>query len=213
MSYVFANNVQTTLAAAASSTSTTLTLASSANLPALAAGEIMPITLNDAATGTIYEICYVTAISGATLTVTRAEEGTTAQNWSVGDFAYGAWTAGTVQGLIQVPYSISGGISGAIGASQYVMFFLADRAINIPANFAGSLSKVLTAFTSAATYTIYHNGVSAGTISFSASGTVGTFSTSTAFTLAIGDSLTIEAPSTADATAANLALTIQATLA
>ncbi len=213
MSYVFANNVQTTLASAASSTATTLTLASSANLPALAAGQIMPITLNDAATGTIYEICYVTAISGATLTVNRAQEGTTAQNWSVGDYAFAAWTAGTVQGFLQIPYSISSGTNGQITASQYVMFFLADRAINVPANFSGSLAKVLTAFTNSAVYTIYHNGSSVGTISFAASGTTGTFSTSSAFTLAVGDSLTIEAPSTPDPTASTMAITIQATLA
>ena len=110
MIYVFANNVQTTLAAAATSTDTTLTLASSANLPTLAAGDIMPISLNDAATGTIYEICYVTAISGATLTVTRAEEGTTAQNWSVGDFAYStntAQTTGPTGGDPNTPFSAS----------------------------------------------------------------------------------------------------------
>jgi hypothetical protein len=56
----------------------------------------MPLTLNDAATGQIYEVVYVTAISGVTLTVTRAQEGTGAQNWNIGDFAYCAPTAGTV---------------------------------------------------------------------------------------------------------------------
>ncbi len=93
--YVISNNVNTTLAAALASGSTTISLASSANLPTLAAGQIMPITLNDAATGLNYEICYVTAISGTTLTVTRGQEGTSALNWSVGDYAYCAFTAGT----------------------------------------------------------------------------------------------------------------------
>ena len=93
--YVFANNVNTTLATAASNSATTLTLGSSANLPTLSAGQILPLTLNDAATGAVYEIVYVTAISGATLTVTRAQEGTGAQNWSVGDYAFSTGTAGT----------------------------------------------------------------------------------------------------------------------
>lgn len=93
--YVFANNVNTTLASAASSSATTLTLSSSANLPTLSAGQIIPLTLNDAATGSVYEVVYVTAISGATLTVTRAQEGTGAQNWSVGDFAFSTPTAET----------------------------------------------------------------------------------------------------------------------
>ena len=93
--FVFANNVNTTLASPASSSATSLTLASSTNLPSLSAGQIMPLTLNDAATGAVYEIVYVTAISGVTLTVTRAQEGTGAQNWSVGDYAFSANTAGT----------------------------------------------------------------------------------------------------------------------
>lgn len=94
--FVIANNVNTQLATAASSAATTLTLASSANLPTLSAGQIMPLTLNDAATGAIYEVVYVTAISGVTLTVVRAQEGTGAQNWNIGDYAFCAPTAGTV---------------------------------------------------------------------------------------------------------------------
>jgi hypothetical protein len=97
--FVIANNVNTQLATATPSSgagSTTVTLASSANLPTLSAGQIMPLTLNDAATGLVYEIVYVTAISGVTLTVTRAQEGTGAQNWNIGDYAFCAPTAGTV---------------------------------------------------------------------------------------------------------------------
>jgi hypothetical protein len=93
--YVIANNVNTTLAVAAGSTATTLTLASSANLPTLSAGQVMPLTLNDAATGLNYEIVYVTAISGTSLTVQRSQENTGALNWSAGDYAYCAITAGT----------------------------------------------------------------------------------------------------------------------
>jgi len=91
--FVFANNIKTTVASAFSNVATSLTLASSTGLPALSAGQVLPITLNDAATGLVYEICYATAITGATLTVTRAQEGTAAQNWSVGDRAYCAPTA------------------------------------------------------------------------------------------------------------------------
>ena len=94
--FVFANYVDTTLAAAASSTATSLSLSSSANLPTLGPGEVMPLTLNDAATGLVYEIVYVTAISGTTLTVLRGQEGTAAQNWSSGDYAFVSPTADTV---------------------------------------------------------------------------------------------------------------------
>ena len=94
--FIFANNVNTTLAAPLTSSGITLTLASSANLPALSSGQVMPLTLNDAATGTFYEIVYVTAISGVTLTVTRGQEGTSALNWGVGDYAACMHTADTV---------------------------------------------------------------------------------------------------------------------
>lgn len=94
--FVIANNVNTQLATAALSTATTLVLASSANLPTLTGGQMMPLALNDAATGGIYETVYATAISGATLTVLRGQEGSSALNWSVGDFALCGPTAGTV---------------------------------------------------------------------------------------------------------------------
>jgi len=91
--FVFVNNYKTTVASAFSNVATSLTLASSVGLPTLSAGQVLPITLQDAATGLVYEICYATAITGATLTVTRAQEGTAAQNWLVGDRAYCAPTA------------------------------------------------------------------------------------------------------------------------
>lgn len=106
------------------------------------------------------------------------------------------------------PYDIASGVSGPIAGSQYVLFFNAVRSVNIPANFSGSIAKVLTSFTNAATFTIYHNGTSIGSFSFAASGTVATFATSSAFTLAVGDELTVQAPSTSDVTAANLGITI-----
>ena len=160
-------------------------------------------------------------VSGATLSGTTTNSGTisggtvnpstiTSSGLITANGGLNITTSGPFTGL---PYDIAGGISGPIAGSQYVLFFDAVREVNIPADFAGSLASVLTAFTNAATYTIYHNGTSVGTISFAASGTSGTFSTSSAFTLAVGDSLTIQAPSTADPTAANLAITILANLA
>jgi hypothetical protein len=93
--FVFVNNASTTLAAAATSSSTTLTLASSTNFPSsIPSGFVLPLTLNDAATRQIYEIVYVMAITGTSLTVTRGQEGTTAQNWSIGDYAFVGLTAG-----------------------------------------------------------------------------------------------------------------------
>lgn len=219
---LFLNNYQTTLGAALSSTATTMTVSSTTGLPSsLASGQFIPMTLTPASNpGSVYEIVYVTGISGSNLTIERGMENTSALNWSTGDILYSTNTAETTGSAFSLPssftglpYDISSGISGTIAASQYALYFLAVRPVNIPANFSGSFCSVLTAFTSASTYTIFHNGSSVGTISFAANGTVGTFSTSSAFTLAIGDSLEVQAPSTADETAANLSITIEATLA
>ena len=84
--FVFTNFFSTTLSAAVLSTATTITVSSSANLPTLATGQVMPIVLTSASNPSITEICYVTAIGGTTLTVERAQEGTGALAWSVGDF-------------------------------------------------------------------------------------------------------------------------------
>ena len=95
--FVFANNVNTTLSAAITTTDTSITLSSSANLPTLASGQVMPLTISNNPGLTAYEIVYVTAISGATLTVERAQEGTTAQAWSTGSYAYATQTAQSTQ--------------------------------------------------------------------------------------------------------------------
>ena len=84
--FVFTNFFSTTLSAAVLSTATTITVSSSSNLPTLAAGQVMPIVLTSASNPSITEICYVTAIGGTTLTVERAQEGTGALAWNVGDF-------------------------------------------------------------------------------------------------------------------------------
>jgi hypothetical protein len=52
------------------------------------------LTLNDASTRQNFEIVYATAITGSTMTVTRAQEGTSALAWTVGDFVYSPPTAG-----------------------------------------------------------------------------------------------------------------------
>lgn len=101
--FAFANNVSTTLAGAISSTSTSITLSSAANLPpSIPSGKVLVITLNDQATRQNFEVLYATAISGATLTVLRGQEGTAALSWATGDFAYSAPTMGQMQAFGQL---------------------------------------------------------------------------------------------------------------
>ncbi|MFM0128775.1 hypothetical protein [Paraburkholderia sediminicola] len=93
--FTCANNINTTLAGAVSTGATTITLSGTANLPtSIPAGEVLVITLNDAATRGNFEIVYATARTGATLTALRGQEGTAALAWLTGDFAYSPPRAG-----------------------------------------------------------------------------------------------------------------------
>jgi hypothetical protein len=163
--FVFANNVNTTLAAPITASATSLVLTSTANLPTLATGQVMPLTLNDAATRMVYEIVYVTAINGSTLTVTRGQEGTTAVSWMVGDYAACMNTAGTTASMngsalqrfnvaqainptdalqlqqVYHAYDLMGGFGGLqSAASEVVMLYVSTRTIYFADNFAGSTS-------------------------------------------------------------------------
>jgi len=135
--FVFANNIKTTVASAFSNVATSLTLASSTGLPALSAGQVLPITLQDAATGLVYEICYATAITGSTLTVTRAQEGTAAQNWSVGDRAYCAPTAlsvapvnGNGLNVFQVANAVASNEAVNLGQAQADFLAIGGNAVS-----------------------------------------------------------------------------------
>jgi hypothetical protein len=101
---LYANNAQTTLAAALSSTATTANLApgTGALFPVPVTGQAFYMTFNDAATGLLKEIVLVTGMSGDVVTnMVRAQQGTTAQNWLVGDFASQFFTAADQAAMAQ----------------------------------------------------------------------------------------------------------------
>lgn len=100
---VFANNAASTLSGAITSTATTCVLASGtgALFPNPGAGQYFVMSFNDAATGQIYEIVWVTARSGDTLTIVRGQEDTSPLSWLAGDFARNQLTAGQMSSLYQ----------------------------------------------------------------------------------------------------------------
>lgn len=103
MAFLFANNINTTLAAAATSTQTTLSLTSTVGIPTtIPSGDYFAMTLNDAATRSVFEVVYVTAISGSNVTIVRGQEGTSANSWLAGDYIYGALTAGELLAFANV---------------------------------------------------------------------------------------------------------------
>ena len=82
---LFANNISTTLSSAITSTGqTSFSIASSTGVPTPSGGSYFYGTISDSAE-TIWEVVKVTANSSGTLTVARAQDGTTAQaSWPVG---------------------------------------------------------------------------------------------------------------------------------
>lgn len=101
--YLFANNASSDLAAPISSSDTTLsvTAGTGVRFPNPAVGQAFTVTLNDQATGDIYEIMLCTGRTGDVLTVVRAQEGTSAQSWTAGDFVANFITAGTATIFVQ----------------------------------------------------------------------------------------------------------------
>lgn len=85
MSVKFSNNGHSTLAASLASNATSITVASGhgARFPSLSSGEYFYATLIDASNN--LEIVKVTARSSDVLTVTRAQESTTARAYAIGD--------------------------------------------------------------------------------------------------------------------------------
>lgn len=174
--FVFANNINTTLATAISPSSTSITLASAANLPAtIPAGEYLVLTLNDAATLQNFEIVYATAVSGATLTVLRAQESTTALSWLVGDKVYSPPTAGQMQSFGAAGVTSFNTRSGAVTlTSSDVTTALTYTPFNEAGGTIGGNTSVTG--TVQATSTFYTNGttaiLAAGPTSTGAGGTV-----------------------------------------
>ena len=104
-----ANNAQTVLAAGINATATTLTVnTGTGNLfPSPVSGtSFFKLTLVDSATGSLSEIVHVTSRSGDTMTIERAQEGTTARIWSANDIAANMLTAGSLQLYAQKDQSL-----------------------------------------------------------------------------------------------------------
>src|SRR4029453_6135497 len=110
-----------------------------------------------------------------------------------------------------IPYDILCGIVAKPSNSEGVLLFVAPRACRVPVNAAGSYLKAGTAATGSSVFSIQKNGTQFLTATVAASGTTPTFSSSQTH-FADGDVLKVVAPATADATLADIAITLAATL-
>ena len=98
------------------------------------------------------------------------------------------------------------------GSSAVVNLFNAPIEGTVPASGTGTYNGILatskctlmTAATASTTFSLVDGSSTFGTVVFGASGSVGTITISAAFPVAAGDSVTIKAPASADASAAGL---------
>jgi len=108
------------------------------------------------------------------------------------------------------PYDIGMFVAGKPLGSAIAAKFIATRAIVLPINLTGSEASAEAASTGNVSFTIYVNNVSKGSVNFNTSAT-GTFTFSSAVTLAIGDVVKLTAPGTQDATLTDIAITLTGT--
>lgn len=98
---IFANEATTTLSATTTSSATSLTVTSSTGFPTPASGSYFMARLEPAVADGTHEYVKVTAVSGATWTVARAQEGSTGTAWASGARVTAVLTAGSVARLLQ----------------------------------------------------------------------------------------------------------------
>ncbi len=109
------------------------------------------------------------------------------------------------------PYDVGGGCAGVPSASLVIVRYPMPRAVVFVASLTGSQGVLGTAATAQTDFDILKNGVSFGTMRFAAAGTVASFISASGATFAAGDILTVVAPASPDATAANLGFALAGT--
>lgn len=109
------------------------------------------------------------------------------------------------------PRPLSVGVfSPGIGSnSQVLLYIKMDRACIFPASAPNSFGIASVAATGSTTFTLKKNGSSFATAVFSASGTTAAWTQASDAVFAPGDILEVDGPATADATLANIGITLQ----
>jgi hypothetical protein len=101
---------------------------------------------------------------------------------------------------------------GTYTAGQVLIRVVMADAVSLPVSLSTSPSpSCTTAPTGAVTLVIKKNGSSIGSVNFAAGATTGTFTFTSAVSLASGDTFEIDAPATVDATLAGVSITIVGT--
>lgn len=110
-------------------------------------------------------------------------------------------------------YDVGGMKNGTPDDGEILLRLIAVRPFTFPSGFAGSIAKAGVAATGTSTFDLKKNGGSAfGTFQFAGAATVATFTLASPESFVVGDILTVTAPTTADATLADLAFTLRGIL-
>lgn len=112
MAIVFKNNATTTLSGNINSSVTSIAVADGSVFPSLNSGESFFVTFDD---GTNKEVVKVTARSGNTLTVTRAQDGTSARAFSQNDAVDLRLTAAVLEAFPQLNGNSQTGVLDVTG--------------------------------------------------------------------------------------------------
>lgn len=120
-----------------------------------------------------------------------------------------AWNSGTSKwNNIDAPYNVGAFAAGVLGPSELFFAHAFPYAVEIASSAPNSQAVAHTAATGSTTVTINKNGSSIGTIAWASSGTVGVFTFASSVTFAAGDVISLVAPSSADATLADISITL-----
>jgi hypothetical protein len=118
----------------------------------------------------------------------------------------------TVLGLIESPeiFILAFTIAGEPSVGEYIDGYVFTDSVQFPEDFSRSEAEARIGATANATFTVLVNGVdSGGSITFPAGETVGEFSLATPLTIAIGDTMDLQAPSPADATLSGIKISLR----
>lgn len=100
-------------------------------------------------------------------------------------------------------------IAGKPSASEVILRFVAARPFVLPSALSGSRGDADIAATAQTDFDVTKNGSSVGTVRFAAAGTAASFIAASAASFAAGDVLAVVAPSSADATLADISITLR----
>jgi hypothetical protein len=109
------------------------------------------------------------------------------------------------------PFDVAVFAPGVGTNSQKLARIALARAVSFPSGAANSQAKASAAATGSTVYTLTKNGTSFATVTFAASATSGTWTQASTTTFAAGDVLEIDGPGTADATLADVGITLSGT--